>query len=166
MSESDSQGNAPVVDDELVAYLDGELDAESSQRVEARLATDPEFRQRLRNLEQVWDSLDYLPRAELNEEFTHSTLEMVATEIDRDVTQQLVAAPRSRRRRWLWGASSVAAACLAGFLVLQWTLPDPNEALVQDLPILNRLDIYRETGSLEFLLELDRSGIFTEGTEE
>ena len=68
----------PEIDDELTAYLDGELDAASVRRVEERLARDTAYRGQLQKLERTWDLLDRLPRADVGEKFTKSTLEMVA----------------------------------------------------------------------------------------
>ena len=48
------------LNEELVAYLDGELSPEAVQRVEHRLASDPEFRERLNSLQRAWSMLDIL----------------------------------------------------------------------------------------------------------
>ncbi|MEX0585756.1 MAG: hypothetical protein WD176_03880, partial [Pirellulales bacterium] len=52
---------------DLVAYLDGELDAETSRELENLLATDPNARDEMQRMEQAWDLLDELPRAEVDE---------------------------------------------------------------------------------------------------
>ena len=50
--------------DNLVAYLDGELDEAAVRSLEARLARDPQARQELEALKRSWEMLDYLPRPE------------------------------------------------------------------------------------------------------
>ena len=60
---------------ELVAYLDGELDAEAARKVEARLATDPAARARAAALKKTFDMLDYLPKAEPSPSFATRTLD-------------------------------------------------------------------------------------------
>ncbi len=60
---------------ELVAYLDGELDADAARKVEARLQTDPDARARAEALKKSYDLLDYLPRPEPSPTFTTRTLE-------------------------------------------------------------------------------------------
>lgn len=75
---------APATDDdtplpdpfeaELVAYLDGELDAADARRVEARLATDPAARAKATALKKTYDLLDYLPQTEPSADFTTRTL--------------------------------------------------------------------------------------------
>ena len=62
---------------ELVAYLDGELDAPAARKVEARLATDPEARARAAALKKSFDLLDYLPKPEPSANFTTRTLELL-----------------------------------------------------------------------------------------
>ena len=52
---------------QLVAYLDGELDDETNQEIERRLSADPEYRLRLQQLQQAWDLLDELPRLSRDE---------------------------------------------------------------------------------------------------
>ena len=52
--------------EELVAYLDGELDGEQSRRIEQRAAAEPEARRMLQELDRAWhmlDELDYRPPA-------------------------------------------------------------------------------------------------------
>ena len=90
---------APL-DEELVAYLDGELDAESGRRIEALLASDAAVRRRLQSLERTWDLLDELDAAPLGEPFTQTTLEMVAVAARQEIEKSRAEAPR-RRRRWL-----------------------------------------------------------------
>src|SRR5262249_41070651 len=59
----------------LVAYLDGELDAEAAQALEAKLSVDPTARAEADALKRTWELLDYLPRPEPSPSFTHRTLE-------------------------------------------------------------------------------------------
>src|SRR5436309_1556447 len=71
----------PLTDDdraEIVAYLDGELDAAGQQRVEARLSRDPRARTEADTLKRAWDLLDHLPRPEPSPSFTERTLTRVA----------------------------------------------------------------------------------------
>jgi len=60
--QSDSPNN-----DELVAYLDGELPPEECRMVEDRLASDEEYRQQLRDLDLAWEALSALPPATVDD---------------------------------------------------------------------------------------------------
>ena len=59
--------------DELVAYLDGELDEQAARDVEARLGRDPRAKAEAEALRRTWNLLDYLPRPEPSGDFTHRT---------------------------------------------------------------------------------------------
>ena len=151
---------APTDDDELVAYLDGELDAGACARLERRLADDPQFRARLARLQQAWDLLDSLQRTEADDDFTRSTVEMVALRATDDVQSGNQAVRRTRTLAWL---ALVAAACVAavlGYRGLSNRLSRPNRELVRDLPVIEKIDEYANVESVEFLQRLQNEGLF------
>ncbi|VTS07370.1 anti-sigma factor family protein [Tuwongella immobilis] len=59
---------------ELVAYLDGEVDAKTRQEVEATLQRDATARDEASKLKRTWDLLDYLPKTEASPDFTQRTI--------------------------------------------------------------------------------------------
>jgi anti-sigma factor RsiW len=146
--------------EELVAYLDGELDAESSRRVEQRLARDPAVLKELNRLERAWQMLERLPRAEVSETFTQTTVEMVAVKAAKDLQAERARQPLRRWKNLLAAATIAVIAAGLGFMVsrLQW--PDPNDQLARDLPILENLEQYRQVEDIEFLRSLHESGLF------
>lgn len=144
-------------DEELVAYLDGELDAEQSRRIEALLASDAEVRRRVQALERTWDMLDELDAMPADARFTHSTLEMVAFSARRELDQELAQTISRRRLRWLIRLGVVLLAALLGFSIVAFLAPDPNRQLLENLPILERFEEYLPAGSVEFLQLLDKS---------
>ncbi len=157
MNDNPSNNAAPP-DEELVAYLDGELDADAVRRIEALLASDAEVRRRLQSLERTWDLLDELDQAPTGEPFTRSTLEMVAVAARDDLERSRTDAPRWRR--WFTFGVVLAAAVAAGFFAVVALVPDPNRELLEDLPVLENLDEYRQTQSIEFLRKLRKGGLF------
>lgn len=62
---------------ELVAYLDGELDPEGNEVVEARIGVDTTVRAEADALKKTWDLLDYLPRSEPSPSFTERTISRI-----------------------------------------------------------------------------------------
>src|SRR5258708_13276813 len=73
---------SPLDDDEraeLIAYLDGELDAKSARRMEAKLNTNPAIRAEAESLKRTWDLLDYLPKSEPSPTFTQRTMHRVTS---------------------------------------------------------------------------------------
>ena len=163
----DPAADPHVLEEQLVAYLDGELDDASSHRIEELLASDPNVRDTLEKLEGTWDLLDNLERAHVEEVFTRSTMEMVAVAAADDVQKAQAHEPRRRHRRWLIGGAGLLAAGAAGFLAVFLFRPDPNRKLLDDLPVLERLDDYRQIDSVEFLELLleNREDLFPEVPE-
>jgi hypothetical protein len=117
----------PTLNDEdrenLVAYLDGELEVEAARDLEGRLQLDPAARQEAEALKQAWDLLDYLPRPEVSSTFTNRTLDRIAAvRPSQSVTTVSV-------RRWVRWLGWVAAVLLAfgvgyagaGFLPREWS---------------------------------------------
>ncbi len=160
---SDIPANADnVIDEQLVAYLDGELDAETSRQIEERLSEDPALRERLNALDRTWHVLDELEATPVDGTFTQSTLEMVTVAASEEVVQTQATEPvRQRRWRWLTVTSFVAAAAV-GFLAVALSRPDPNRQLLEDLPVLENLDEYRQVQDFAFLERLHAEGLFTE----
>lgn len=153
------------LDETLVAYLDGELDAEAARRVEARLAAEPDVQRRLHQLQRPWEMLDRLATDPLSDDFTHTTLEMVAATADEDARQQQDEAARSRRRRRWWKALGLLVAASAGFTTVALLRGQANRQLVDDLPIIRHLDTGRHAESVEFLRTLRERGLFVEEQE-
>src|SRR3972149_5979350 len=114
------------LEEQLVAYLDGELDAQSSRQIEELLASDPEVRLKLQRLERTWELLDELETTPAGEKFTRTTLEMVALAAQEDVQKTLDEAPRRRRRRWLLGGVGLLAAGGGGFFGILIDIGGPD----------------------------------------
>jgi anti-sigma factor RsiW len=107
---------------DLVAYLDGELDAQQTQAVEDRLSSDAVYRQQLRELQQTWDLLDQLPKADVDETFTRTTLSMVAVSVSGDAAWVNCAAGR-----WMWTGRQRPWRFAAGYS--PWTVSRENRRL-------------------------------------
>ena len=151
--------------EQLIAYLDGELDPEESRQVEQRLSDDESYRQQLKRLDEAWALLDHLPQSEVDDVFTRTTVAMVAVAAEND------ASLAERGRRWrLWVASSlsiatVGLAAIVGYLITRYHLAGPDRELVKDLPVIEKVDVYRYAESMEWLEMLDESGLFGDSEE-
>jgi anti-sigma factor RsiW len=162
----DSANDETLLREELVAYLDGELDAEQSRRIEQRASEEPDARRMLEELDRTWHMLDELDTPITSEDFTRTTLEMVAQAADQEVEKVKAEAPRRRRRAALWAAAGLLGAAAAGFFLVVSLVPDPNAQLLQDLPILENFDQYREVGSVDFLRALNKDKLFAEDADD
>ncbi|MHB8898638.1 MAG: anti-sigma factor family protein [Thermoguttaceae bacterium] len=156
----------PSLDEELVAYLDGELDDQASRRVEELLTSDSSLRERLGRLERTWDALDKLDRSEVDEEFTRTTIEMLALVAEKEWQDEEEERPLRQRRRLLFGSAGLLTACVGGFLAVWSFWPDPNQELLNDLPVLERLDEYRQIDDIGFLKLLHEEQLFPQENKD
>ncbi|HEY2827432.1 MAG TPA: hypothetical protein VGJ04_07505, partial [Pirellulales bacterium] len=154
--------NLDQLDEQLVAYLDGELEPEAARQIENLLATDEYARRRLNQLASSWSLLDQLPRATVDDLFTRTTVEMVALAAEDDVVQAQAADPARRRRRWLEIGIGILAAAVVGFVVVGIAMPDQNDVLLRDLPVVTNLELYRDVGNVELLKQFKEAHLFTE----
>jgi anti-sigma factor RsiW len=72
-----SEGLPDEGDEELIAYLDGELDARKKKEIESRLQTDAKSRERLKAYKKTWELLDTLPKVEPSKAFTEKTISKI-----------------------------------------------------------------------------------------
>jgi anti-sigma factor RsiW len=162
MSEQPSTPGSELTE-QLSAYLDGELDADDRQKVEELLARDPQARSELQRLERAWELLDGLPRIELEPSFTQTTVEMIAVRVADDVGDAQGPPPRRRGSFWLVMGSLCLGAAVAGFVAVKLAAPDPNAALLGDLPVIENVEHYLQGGDVEFLRKLKQTGLFHQG---
>lgn len=147
--------------DNLVAYLDGELEEPAAQEIEQILSKNPVARNDVEMLMRTWELVDALPRPAATEEFTQKTLSTLkAVEIRVSLTEK---AWFLKARKALIGAgwlAGIGLAAVVGFAITNHFVPSEARQLVDNLPVVERLDLYSEVGNVEFLQELRRSGLF------
>jgi anti-sigma factor RsiW len=158
----------PITDadrDELVAYLDGEMDAAGQQRVETRLSLEPKVRAEVDALKKTWEMLDYLPRAEPTAEFSTRTIEAVS-----GLRPARGGRPLPRWARGTAWAAALVAAGILGFLLPGARPPKPvppveleNDPLYTQNPrVVAHLPLYTAAGTLDYLNALDTPDLFGE----
>jgi anti-sigma factor RsiW len=161
----------PLNDEEkedLVAYLDGELDEQSSRQLEAKLNVNPKARAEAEALRRTWELLDFLPKPEPSPNFTHQTLDRVAA------PKTMATGPAlTRWKPWALGVGWAAALLLAGaggygaIRLLPHrqptTVPQTREfdpATVPDPSTVENMHRYEQVDDLHFLVELDDPDLF------
>ena len=145
----------------LVAYLDGELDHAATVEVENRLAVDPDYRHHLQRLEKTWDMLDELPAVEPTDSFTRSTLELVVNDAKAAIRKQRF----NLGAVLLRGVILIAIPCICYFVtsgILQWKQNAPINKLVQDVPFLQKYELYEAIGNIEFAELLDKQKLLND----
>jgi hypothetical protein len=155
-SIAQSDSNLPA-DEELVAYLDGELGPDDCRRVEARLESDPAYQQKLRDLDRAWEALEVLPITRAEDDFARTTMGIVTVAAEHDMTQHARRYDRVARRR-LWRFAALAAsAAVIGFLVARFFVSRSDSAIVTDLPVIQNVDLLTQIQNLEFLRRVHAS---------
>jgi anti-sigma factor RsiW len=160
MSKPDATSQLESIDEEIVAYLDGELDSENEARVVRRLSDDAAYRSRLSQLQQAWDLLDNLRGSEADEDFVQSTVAMVAVQAEVEARTLRLRVVRRRNFTWAALAAVAAASLLAAFAAFRYRLTDSDRKLVRDLPVIERIDEYRHIDDVKFLQQLAHENLF------
>jgi anti-sigma factor RsiW len=155
-----------ALDQELIAYLDGELDADATSRLEERLSSDAEFRRRLGQHQRAWDLLDELPRPAVDEQFTQTTVEMIALSAAENVDRKERHGSLYQKLTWGLGGGLALVAAIIGYAFTSHLNSGPNRQLVNDLLVLENLDAYRHAEDIEFLRALEREGLFSAEVED
>lgn len=148
------------VDEELVAYLDGELGSAESADIEKRLTQDASVRERLQHLQRAWDMLDELPQDEIPEQFAQTTIGLVVASTKDEVKHAQSSATAKRGFIWVITLASCTLACVVGYQIMFAMLNSTNRQLEQDLPVIENMDAYRSAESVDFLRRLADEGLF------
>jgi anti-sigma-K factor RskA len=173
--------------EELVAYLDGELEGVRARDLEARMNRDPRVRAEVAAFRKTWELLDFLPRAEPSPRFTHRTMERLTAR-----TPATTMVPSGGKRRWPgwmigvgWAAAVLLAASAgyAGFSylsrpatpqiqpgidtdpsdLLAWMGKDEvDHELVRNMRLLENKRLYENVDDIELLHRLDHPDLFGE----
>ncbi|WP_437226911.1 hypothetical protein SH661x_000075 [Planctomicrobium sp. SH661] len=141
--------------DNLTAYLDGELDENSTRRIESILTSSSVARNDVEILARTYELLDLLPRPQVGKEFTEKTIATAKLEGYRKPVSQQVwyrwgerAVPMA-----LWTVAFMASAACGYALTSAW-IPQKDDLLLEQLPLIQNLDIYSEVDSVQFLESL------------
>ncbi len=158
---SDSSPITPEFRENLVAYLDGELDEVGTVEVERTLSESADVRQEVEALSRTWDLLETLPPVEASSAFTERTMASLESASMPDATLPVLSA-RAKRNLiiGLCLAGGVLCAVL-GFLITNKAIAQRSDPLVKDLPVIENLELYEEAGTVKFLEELTQQKSFT-----
>jgi hypothetical protein len=147
----------PPNNDELVAYLDGELPPEECRAVEERLANDETYRQKLRDLDQAWEALSTLPPATVDDSFARTTIELACVQAEDDLTQLKSLASVENRSRWRWWIGGGVATAILGFIIARSISAHRNNALLADLPVIQQAHVLSHVEGIGFLRQLAKA---------
>jgi len=101
------------------------------------------------DLADVWAALDALPPASAGVDLAATTVDLVAAKVANDAgpAERQVAGPA------VWGIriALVAAALVAGLAAGRSLAPDPDQRVLEQLPLIEHVSLLREAGSVPFL---------------
>ena len=145
----------------LVAYLDGELEDEPAREIDEVLAKSPVARHEVQMLSRTIELIDTLDRPAVSEEFTKKTL----ASLDRIDNRQAATASgdwlaKLTRRTGVLAVWAVAlvVSTYAGYSLTNRWLPREQDLLLDDLPIVESYHRYKRVKDAEFLRELQKQG--------
>ncbi len=146
------QDESPVdeLDEQLVAYLDGELSYEDVRTLEDRLSADPSLRDRLRELQNGWEMLDALPLAASSPQLLETTIRMAAVEGNPHSANGTT----SRWRKFPfygWVIAATLMSLLLGIAASRVQSYWKFRRQLQDLPVAMNLDAYLNAPDLELM---------------
>lgn len=150
------ENKAAELPEQLTAYLDGELDEASGRQVESMISTDPKVRAQMQDLDAVWGMLDDLPRSEADEQFTRTTVEMLALRAGADLAQRRAGARPIWWLKRVLVAAALVAAGFGGVRLADWLFPRPDDQLLRDLSAIQNIDGYRQVNNIQYLRELQQ----------
>lgn len=168
--------------EELVAYLDGELDDAETRAVESKLASDDAARKKVDTLKKTYDLLDYLPKPEPSASFASRTLSQLSLPAPAasNPSTPLIQTPATTsgfvfpsrpapHRGWLvisWTVALAAALVLGYFGHLlarpHLEVADPTKRTSEQVRLLERLPLYLGVDDFEYANQLEGSEFFGE----
>ena len=153
--------------EDLVAYLDGELPDAQVQQIDHIIARSEVARHEVEALSRTWEMLDALPSARASDDFTSRTMtNLKVMEAPFVLADQSWFGYLTRTLAVSGWLLALGLCSVIGFQITRHWIPDPNEELLQELPVIENLDHYREIREIEFLMELKRSSLFDEAPEK
>lgn len=136
---------------DLVAYLDKEVDPNVALTLEAKISNSVSARKEVEELEKTWEMLDFLPMPQPPQDLSQRTMELLAQADQRKVELGGEAVERVKAAAMIGVyVAAVAASFALGYFVTT-LLPDRSERLLKDLPVVERYEEYRAIGDVEFL---------------
>ncbi|MBP5621104.1 MAG: hypothetical protein J6X44_03725, partial [Thermoguttaceae bacterium] len=162
--EDDSWTPDPV-DEEIAAYLDGEMSPDEREAFEAKVDASETIRAKLDAERSAWDALALLDLEEPERDLTESTL----GRLDEETQAALLAANETvkRRRRILYATTFLGAGALfiLGYFLSSIFFPDVRQNRRQDCQVVDRLEQLGAVGSFEYLIALRDANLFSPPAE-
>jgi hypothetical protein len=148
--------------DDLVAYLDGELEEAQTQYLDQVLARSEVARHEVEALARTWELLDLLPKPNATDGFTDRTLTTLrVSEMATPLSEQAwFSYVRQGAVAAVW-VLVLSVCAMVGYMITTQAVPNPQARMLAELPLIRNLDVYLEIEDLDYIRELQRAKLFT-----
>ncbi len=164
--EKVDESSLDSIDEEIVAYLDGELAEEDRQDFERRLESDVKLKERFETHRSTWDALNLLVGLESKVDVAGSTVERLNSETQREIAE--LNARNRRRKRFFLTVCAVASCAFAilGFCLFSLFFPDVQKQRLKDRNVVSRLAQLEAIGDFEYLVALSQEDFFAKSSSQ
>lgn len=142
--------------DNLVAYLDGELDDKSTSSIDAALAQSPVARHEVEMLTRTWELLDLLPDTQAPESFTQTTVQ-IALQGEAAPTSSALDELIPKIQKAVGIAAFALGLCLvswSGYMLTQRWIENDADGLIENLPVVENLELFQDIENIDLLEDL------------
>ena len=153
------------IDEQLTAYLDGELSPAEAAALETSLVDDERLRIRLAELRQAYDLLDEVPETPHNQRFTKSTLELVIKDLSATPKQphasQAAVLPKPftkpiRQRAWPTFLGLVGLCAVTGAVIASVVATIETRRQLQDLGLIAGIHGLKDVNEVSIAVKLSQ----------
>ena len=128
LTEEETQEPGDPIEEEISAYLDGELTPEERGAFEEKIALQPELKARVEAERRAWDALDALDADSPNFELTEKTVDRLNSETQAELKALDAQETRRRNLYRTVGLAGAAAAFAIGFILFSSDPRPPRPA--------------------------------------
>lgn len=150
------------LEEEIEAYLDGELSADEKRAFEQKIENDPELKKRVEDERAAWEALDLLDYQDAPKDVAEATVERLNSETQAEL---LELEKLSRKQRAIFYAATLGAAVVLfcfGFALFNLYFPDLHQRRERDFRVVERLTLLENAGDIEQLNALAQADLFAD----
>jgi negative regulator of sigma E activity len=152
------------IDEQLTAYLDGELSPTEAAALERSLVDDERLRIRLAELRQAYDLLDEVPETPHNQRFTKSTLELVIKDLSatkQPQSNQTAVSPKPfskpiNKRAWPTLLALIASCAVTGAVCASVVAMIETRRQLQELGLVTGIHGLKDVNEVSIAVKLSQ----------
>ena len=163
LTEEETQEPGDPIEEEISAYLDGELTPEERGAFEEKIALQPELKARVEAERRAWDALDALDALDAdspNFELTEKTVDRLNSETQAELKALDAQETRRRNLYRTVGLAGAAAAFAIGFILFSVLFPSVEKRRERDCRVVERLPLLVAIDDINYLYALEEANLF------